>query len=94
MQKEDLVSRETNFLLQLRLHEKLLMLLFKVNILIATGGLTEIKQGITIFYCIIAHLLSVRMGVVAGVEHLTPMMLLFVGAFITIVLNWFLNHCR
>jgi len=46
LQKEGLISRGTNFLLQLKLHEKLLLLLCRIEFLTVIGWLTGIKQGI------------------------------------------------
>lgn len=46
LQKEGLISRGTNFLLQLKLHEKLLLLLCRIEFLTVIGCPTGTKQGI------------------------------------------------
>lgn len=46
LRKKGLISRETSFPLQLKLHENLLLLLWAIAFLIVIGWLTGIKQGI------------------------------------------------
>lgn len=72
LQKEGLISRETNFLLQLKLHEKLLLLLCTIESLIVIGWLTGIKQGIIfclIVFCCLCLLLEWERH--SRAEHLT-----------------------